>query len=230
MARTSKTLGALLIAIALFTTFGCNSGDSPDASAATAATATPESAAPATASIPGLPARPASDPLRPVVVMETSVGAVTVKLDAEKAPLTVENFLAYVDSGFYDQTIIHQAFRGQGVLGGGYGLDYAEKPARTPIRNEAHNGLKNRRGTIAMARTIDAIDSARTQFLFSVADNESLDHRDRTPEGYGYCVFGEVTVGLEVLDKIANAPVHDTPDFDRTPTQPIVVKSVRRLR
>ena len=172
----------------------------------------------------------ASDPAHPVVLIETAMGNITLKLDAEKAPLTADNFLAYISAAHYDQTIVHQVYRGQGVLMGGYGPNLVEKPGRTPIRNEAHNGLKNRRGTVSMVRMPDAIDSATCQFFVNVADNPALDHRDRTPEGYGYCVFGEVTEGMDVVDKLAAVEVHDTPDFDQTPVQPIIVKSVRRLR
>ncbi len=189
--------------------------------------ATPNSAA---ASIPGPAPGQSADPLRPVVLIETNLGAITVRLDAEKSPLTVDNFLSYVDSGFYNQTIVHQIFKGQGIMAGGYGVDLVEKPTRVPIRNEAHNGLKNRRGTLAMVRSADAVDSARSQFFFNLADNDALDHRDRTPEGYGYCVFGEVISGMEVLDKIAELPVHDSPQLDSTPTQPVVIKQIRRSR
>ena len=155
--------------------------------------------------------KPPSDPQHPVVLIETSLGNITVRLDAEKAPLTVDNFLSYVNAGHYDQTIVHQVYKGQGFLAGGYGTNLVEKPGRTPIRNEAHNGLKNRRGTIAMVRLPDAIDSATCQFFINVADNPALDYKDRTPEGYGYCVFGKVTDGMDVVDKIGNAQVHDTP-------------------
>ena len=174
--------------------------------------------------------KPASDPAHPVVLIETSLGNITIKLDAEKAPLTVDNFLSYVSAAHYDQTIVHQVYRGQGVLAGGYGTNMIERPARTPVRNEAHNGIKNRRGTVSMVRLPDAIDSATCQFFFNVADNPALDHRDRTPEGYGYCVFGEVTEGLDVVDKMAATEVRDTPDFERTPAQLIVLKSIRRTK
>jgi cyclophilin family peptidyl-prolyl cis-trans isomerase len=174
--------------------------------------------------------KPASDPKHPVVVIETSLGNMTVRLDGEKTPLTVDNFLSYVSAGHYDQTIVHQVFKGQGFLGGGYGTNLVEKPGRTPIRNEAHNGAKNLRGTIAMARLPDAIDSATCQFFVNVADNPALDFKARTPEGYGYCVFGEVVEGMDVIDKIGEDKVSDTPEFERTPTPPIIVKSIRRVR
>jgi cyclophilin family peptidyl-prolyl cis-trans isomerase len=173
--------------------------------------------------------KPASDPQHPVVQIETSLGNITVKLDGEKAPLTVDNFLSYVASSHYDQTIVHQVYKGQGFLAGGYGTNLVEKPGRTPVRNEAHNGLKNRRGTIAMVRMPDAIDSATCQFFVNVAENPALDFKDRTIEGYGYCVFGEVTAGLDTIDAIGNASVHDTAEFESTPTQPILIKAIRRL-
>ena len=138
-----------------------------------------------------------------------------MRLDAEKAPLTVENFRNYVARGQYDQTIFHQVLKDpvQIVLGGGYTADLKEKSALTPIRNEAHNGLKNRRGTIAMARRPNNEDSATCQFFINIADNDVLDFKARTPEGYGYCVFGEVTTGMEVLDRIAKTPVHNVDKF-----------------
>ena len=145
--------------------------------------------------------------------------------------MTVDNFLnSYVGDRFYDQTIVHQVYKGQGILAGGYGTNLVEKPARTPIRNEALNGLKNHRGAIAMVRQPDAIDSATSQFFINVADNPALDYKDRTPAGYGYCVFGEVTEGMDVVDKINNVPVHDEGGLDRTPVQRVVVKSIRWIR
>ncbi len=212
-----------LLGLAIVWSAGCSKTETSQADPA----AVPTSGA---ASIPGPTPGPAADRLHPVALIETNLGAITVRLDAEKSPLTVDSFLGYVDSGFYNQTIIHQVFKGQGIMAGGYGVDLVEKPTRIPIRNEAHNGLKNRRGTLAMVRSADAVDSARSQFFFNLADNDALDHRDRTPEGYGYCVFGEVISGMEVLDKIAELPVHDSPQLDSTPTQPVVIKQIRRSR
>jgi peptidyl-prolyl cis-trans isomerase B (cyclophilin B) len=175
------------------------------------------------------PARLA-DPKHPVVTIETTLGNITVRLDAENAPFTVENFLTYVNAGRYDQTLVHQVYKGQLFVGGGYDTNFVEKPARTAIANEAHNGLKNRRGTIAMARLPDSIQSATCQFFINVADNPVLDFKDRSVDGYGYCVFGNVTGPMDVVDRIADAPVHDTPDFDRTPVTPLVIKSIRLSR
>jgi len=154
---------------------------------------------------------------------------VKVRLDAEKSPLTVSNFLSYVMASHYDRTIIHQVCKGQGVLAGGYDENMAERACRTAIYNEARNGLKNRRGTIAMVRQPDSIHSATSQFFINVADNPSLDFRDNTPEGYGYCVFGEVIEGMDVVDRINAVPLHDLDKFERTPVQPIMVKTIQRI-
>lgn len=216
------------LCVTLTLALGC--GSSGDSKATPTASINSSSSA-AAGSVQGTAAsKTASDPQHPVVQIETSQGRLTIRLDAEKAPLTVSNFLSYVDAGQYDQTIIHQIYKGQGFLAGGFGANKVEKPSRTPVRNEADNGLKNRRGTISMVRQPGEIDSATCQFLINVADNQALDHKDRTPEGYGYCVFGEVTEGLDVIDSIANAQVHDTPEFERTPVQAIVVSSVKRIR
>ena len=176
--------------------------------------------------------QPGAD-LHPVVVIETSLGEISVRLDAEKAPLTVVNFLAYVDNRHYEQTIFHQVLKDdpQVVIGGAFTPQLTEKPTHTTVRNEAHNGLSNRRGTIAMARRPDAIDSATCHFFFNVSDNhEVLDHKDRTRDGYGYCVFGEVTAGLNVVEKIAAVEVNDQSQFERIPVKTVLIRSVRRAR
>jgi peptidyl-prolyl cis-trans isomerase A (cyclophilin A) len=137
----------------------------------------------------------------PVVVMKTTVGTMEITLDAEKAPRTVKNFLAYSNSGFYDNTIFHRAAHGIIIQGGGYTIGMQEKKTRRSVRNEAENGLKNRRGAIAMARE-DAINSATSQFFINLKDNPGFDHKDKTKKGFGYAVFGEVTAGIEIADKI----------------------------
>jgi cyclophilin family peptidyl-prolyl cis-trans isomerase len=165
----------------------------------------------------------------PTVRIETSLGTITVVLEPEKAPLTVRNFLSYVDDGHYDGTIFHQVVDGYIVLGGGFTPEFEEKPVLEAIRNEAHNGLQNRRGTIAMARQADAIDSSTCQFFINLADNPELDHKDReAPEAYGYCVFGRVTEGLEVLDKIGKVQVQDREGFQMVPVQPVAIRSIKR--
>jgi len=167
--------------------------------------------------------------LHPVVVIETSLGDITVELDAEKAPLTVENFLSYVDSGHYQQTVFHQVFQDQGIVGGGFTAEMVEKETLNPVYSEADNGLKNTRGTIAMARQPDVIHSATCQFFLNVADNPELDHKGRTVEGFGYCVFGKVTEGMDVVSKIAATEVHDTERFDRVPVETVIIKKIRRF-
>lgn len=179
------------------------------------------------------PQRPrADDPavLRPKVLLDTSLGPITVELDAVKAKLTVENFLAYADSGYYDQTIFHQVAKDYVIVGGTYTPTLTEKRVGVAIRNEAHNGLKNRRYTIAMARRPDAIDSATSQFYFNLRDNTLLDHKDRTPQGYGYCAFGQVVAGQEVIDRIAGAEVRNTEQIDQVPVQPVIIRSIRRTK
>jgi peptidyl-prolyl cis-trans isomerase B (cyclophilin B) len=135
------------------------------------------------------------------VKLHTTQGVITLELDAEKAPLTVENFLAYVNAGHYDNTIFHRVIDGFMIQGGGFEPGMEQKPTRTPIKNEADNGLKNTRGTIAMARTNDP-HSATAQFFINLTDNSFLDFRAPDSQSWGYCVFGKVTDGLDVIDTI----------------------------
>ncbi len=168
--------------------------------------------------------------LHPEVQVRTSAGEFTLRLDAEKSPLTVDNFLAYAQSGYYDGTIFHQVYDNFIVLGGGYDAQFQEKQAHSTVRNEAHNGVKNCRGTVAMARQADAIDSAASQFFINVADNSSLDFTGSQPDQYGYCVFGEVIAGMDVVDRISKAEVHTLPQFANAPVHPVVIESVRRVK
>jgi cyclophilin family peptidyl-prolyl cis-trans isomerase len=211
---------------------GCGGGEGAGAGPASIDRANSEKIPSATDPGTSASAHPDTDPLHPTVVIDTSLGSITVRLDAEKAPLTVDNFLSYVDSGHYDQTIFHQVIKDypKVILGGAFTANLSEKKARTPIYNEAHNGLKNRRGTIAMARQPDAVHSATCYFFFNLTDNEVLDHKDRTLEGYGYCVFGQIIQGLDVADKIARVEVHDTDQFDRIPVETVMINSIRRVR
>ncbi len=139
----------------------------------------------------------------PKVIMETTLGTVTLELYEKEAPLTVENFLRYVDEKFYDGTIFHRVIAGFMIQGGGMDFDMFPMPTHKPIKNEAANGLSNTTGTIAMART-SVIDSATSQFFINVADNTFLDHKNKTMAGYGYCVFGKVIDGMDVVKKIEN--------------------------
>jgi len=136
-----------------------------------------------------------------MVKLHTNLGTITLDLDAEKAPATVENFLGYVNSGFYSNTLFHRVIDGFMLQGGGFERGMKQKPVRDPVKNEAGNGLKNTAYTVAMARTPDP-DSATCQFFINVADNDFLDYRAPTAKEYGYCVFGRVVEGKEVVDQI----------------------------
>jgi peptidyl-prolyl cis-trans isomerase A (cyclophilin A)/peptidyl-prolyl cis-trans isomerase B (cyclophilin B) len=163
----------------------------------------------------------------PQVEMKTSLGTVVIELYPDKAPLTVENFLQYVKDRHYDGTVFHRVIPGFMVQGGGYGPDFSEKVARKPVRNEASNGLKNEAGTIAMARTADP-HSATAQFFINVANNEFLNFRYPTQEGYGYCVFGKVIKGMDVVNRIVKVPTGAGPGGHRdVPVKPVIIESVR---
>ncbi|MFO1371009.1 MAG: peptidylprolyl isomerase [Candidatus Competibacteraceae bacterium] len=165
------------------------------------------------------------------VRLETSLGDITVELADDKAPKTVENFLTYAREGFYNGTIFHRVIDGFMIQGGGFSADFQEKPTHAPIANEANNGLKNLRGTIAMARTSDP-QSATAQFFINVKDNPPLDHQAPTSQGWGYAVFGKVTGGMEVVDKIRQVPTgNGGPNnrFQNVPVTPVVIKSVTVL-
>lgn len=168
----------------------------------------------------------------PEVLLKTSLGDIRLRLNAEKAPLAVDNFLTnYVDRGFYDHTVFHYVDKGFMIAGGGYTADLQAKKPRAYIKNEADNGLKNLRGTVAMARLPDAADSANSQFFINLVDNPSLDFQSRdSSEKYGYCVFGEVVDGLDVVDRIADVAVADKEQFVKTPTSPVAIESARRVR
>lgn len=173
------------------------------------------------------PSTPAKN-LFPEVVIKTSAGDVRVRLNAEKAPVTVENFLeSYVDRGFYNNTIFHHVDPGY-ILAGGYTADLQPKEVRAPIRNEATNGLKNVRGTITMSRSPEYSDSATSQFFINVTPAPSLDY-DETSENAGYCVFGEVVDGMDVVDRIAKSEAKATGDFPQMPVEAIVITSIERV-
>ncbi len=164
----------------------------------------------------------------PTVVVETSEGSFTITLDAQRAPKTVENFLAYVDSGHFAGTVFHRVIDGFMVQGGGYDERYEKKPTRPAVENEADNGLKNTRATVAMARTSDP-HSATAQFFVNVSDNAFLDHKSKDAKGWGYCVFGQVTAGMDVVDAIKSKPTGARGPFAKdAPLTPVVIRSVTR--
>jgi peptidyl-prolyl cis-trans isomerase B (cyclophilin B) len=166
----------------------------------------------------------ATDPT--VVVMETSMGTIKLELNGGKAPITVKNFLSYVDEGFYDGTIFHRVISDFMIQGGGFEPGMKEKKKlRWPIKNEASNGLSNKRGTIAMARTGDP-DSATAQFYINVVDNGSK--LDKTGRNAGYCVFGKVIEGMGVVDRIKEVATSSRPPHDDVPVDDVIIKSIRR--
>ncbi|UFH48186.1 peptidylprolyl isomerase [Pseudomonas sp. KNUC1026] len=166
-----------------------------------------------------------ADDKHPHVQLATDFGQITLELDAEKAPISTANFLQYVDSGFYNNTIFHRVIPGFMVQGGGFTRDMNEKPTQAPIKNEADNGLRNVRGTLAMART-SAVNSATAQFFVNVKDNDFLDHGGRD---FGYAVFGKVTQGMDVVDQIVNAPTTTQRGMQNVPSNPIMIKSAKRI-
>ena len=163
---------------------------------------------------------------KPVVVMETSKGTIKIELEDERAPGTVKNFLQYVDDKFYDGTIFHRVMPNFMIQGGGFSPDMNEKQARETIKNEATNGLSNLRGTIAMARRPDP-HSASSQFFINHKTNQALD-KQHSRDGWGYCVFGKVTEGLDVVDAIAQVPTGNKGGHGNVPLAAVIIKTVRR--
>ncbi|MFW5431968.1 MAG: peptidylprolyl isomerase [Methylophilaceae bacterium] len=162
------------------------------------------------------------------VEFETNLGNFTVELYPEKAPVTVANFLQYVQDDFYKNTIFHRVINNFMIQGGGFERDLFQKPTRDPIKNEAANGLKNETGTIAMART-QSPNSATAQFFINLKDNAFLDHTGTHPSEIGYCVFGKVVSGMDVVKKMAVVPTSRVARFDDVPTKPIKIKSAKLL-
>jgi peptidyl-prolyl cis-trans isomerase B (cyclophilin B) len=159
----------------------------------------------------------------PKVRLETSLGKIVVELNPTAAPKTVENFLSYVNAGFYNGTIFHRVIKGFMIQGGGFTEDLQQKPTRPAIQNEADNGLKNLRGTIAMARTPDP-NSATAQFFINTVDNAFLDFTAKTPKGWGYCVFGKVVEGIDVADAIEKQPTTTKQIGGDVPVTPVIIK------
>jgi cyclophilin family peptidyl-prolyl cis-trans isomerase len=159
-----------------------------------------------------------------MVVLETTKGSITIELYTEQAPGTVENFLQYVDDGFFDGTIFHRVIPGFMIQGGGFTEAMEQKPVRPPIKNEADNGLKNERGTLAMARTSD-INSATAQFFVNLTDNGFLDHGSRD---FGYAVFGKVVQGMEVVEEIAKVPTGTKRGHGDVPMETVAILSAKR--
>jgi len=165
-----------------------------------------------------------AEPAAQLVRMTTSMGEILIELDVAKAPITCDNFLEYVDSGYFVGTIFHRVIDGFMIQGGGMTTDMKRKATRAPIKNEASNGLKNLRGTIAMARTNDP-NSATSQFFINVVDNKALDYTDASP---GYCVFGKVISGMDVVDKIKSVKTTMIAGSQNVPVDPVIIMNVKR--
>ena len=163
-----------------------------------------------------------------MVKLHTSFGIITLELDEARAPESVKNFLGYVESGHYTNTLFHRVIDGFMVQGGGFDKDMKQKPTRGTVENEAANGLKNDYGTIAMARTPDP-HSASAQFFINVKNNDFLNFREPTPQGYGYTVFGKVVSGMDIVDKIAKVPTANAGPHQNVPREPVIVESATIL-
>jgi cyclophilin family peptidyl-prolyl cis-trans isomerase len=164
---------------------------------------------------------------RPVVIIKTSKGDIKAELYGDKAPITVKNFLQYVDDKFFNHTIFHRVIDGFMVQGGGFNKDMSQKPTRAPIKNEAENGEKNVVGTLAMARTPD-VDSATAQFFINIADNEFLNFKGKSAQTYGYCVFGKVVDGMDVVNAIKSVPTGNSGPYQNVPVEPIEILEIVR--
>jgi peptidyl-prolyl cis-trans isomerase B (cyclophilin B) len=165
----------------------------------------------------------------PLVVIKTNKGLIEVELYTDKAPLTVENFMKYVDAGHYNNTIFHRVIPNFMIQGGGMTPDFNQKPTYTPIKNEANNGLKNLKGTIAMARTSDP-DSATAQFYINLVDNPFLDYKSSTPSGWGYAVFGKVVEGINVVEQIGKVQTGSHGQHRDVPEEPVIIESITEVK
>ena len=164
----------------------------------------------------------------PLVDIQTSAGKITIELYPDKAPESVKNFLSYVDEKFYSNTIFHRVIDNFMIQGGGFTVDMKQKQTHDPIKNEAGNGLRNDTGTIAMART-RIVDSATAQFFINVSNNAFLNHRDESIDGFGYCVFGKVIHGMEIVDAIKKVKTGTLEGFQNVPKTPVVIEKIERV-
>jgi cyclophilin family peptidyl-prolyl cis-trans isomerase len=198
-------------------------GRTPDV-AARPQSAVPPRQTPVVQASPDVPA-----PGNPVVIVSTSFGDITLELFKDRAPVSVENFLQYVNDGFYTDTVFHRVKKGFMIQGGGYTATLFEKPTRPPILNEATNGLRNARGTVGMARR-PALRSATSQFYINVVDNRILDHTGYAPSDFGYAVFGRVLSGMDVADRIVAVPTTTKDDMEDVPVEPVIIKGARVVK
>ncbi|TWT29836.1 peptidylprolyl isomerase [Blastopirellula retiformator] len=237
--RSYPNLFLSILALSVLFAVGCGSETSPPAASIDGGSAAPAAGGD---SLSGSPVsvepeemtdayRPMARESHPEVVLTTNYGEIKLRLNSEKAPATVDNFLNnYVESGRYDGTIFHYVATDSMILGGSFTADLEATPTRTEIQSEAANGLKNVRGAIAMTRDPEYIHTATNQFFINLADNPNLDHVEDDEKKYGYCVFGEVIEGMDVVDKIAAAPVKDVEGFPGLPVETVVIQSAKRVR
>jgi peptidyl-prolyl cis-trans isomerase B (cyclophilin B) len=222
---TSPLLLASLVLLATSCTKNKDGAENPTATQATGSTKEPAKAEPAAAG-GGAAAVTGS---KAIVELSTTMGTIRLELYPDKAPKTVANFLQYVKEGHYAGTVFHRVIDGFMIQGGGFDATLTQKATREPIQNEADNGLKNARGTVAMARTGDP-HSASAQFFISVADNESLDHKSKDEQGWGYCVFGRVVQGMDVVDRIKVVSTGAKGPFEKdVPQTDVVIKEAKAL-
>ena len=222
--KATTAFVSLALALALVALSGC--GEARDQNGQTSQT----QASPASPASPAASRAAQNSPRteeNPVVILDTNRGPITVELWPERAPVTVENFLRYVDGGFFDGLIFHRVMAGFMIQGGGFTPNMQQKPGFEPISNEAKADVPNNRGTIAMART-NVIDSATSQFFINLADNDFLNHRAPTQTEYGYAVFGQVTAGMETVDTIATVPTTTRSGHQNVPVDPIIITSAKR--
>ncbi len=223
---------AVGLCCALTTMVGCGQSDQPPATVENdiaSPSASEDSLTRSNNRIEGIAVKK-YDTKYPEVVLETSLGPITLKLDAEKAPLTVGNFLNYVNRGHYNGTIVHEVHKNFIALLGGYTENLKERTGDFPIRNEAANGLENKRYSVAMARLPDSIDSATTHFFINLADNANLNHAGKAADKFGFCVFGEVISGREIVDQLNSINTRTEQDFPALPTATIAVRNVKRIK
>lgn len=221
--RALRNTFCLLVGMAAACLSGCGSPEVTEQAASPGGNLPEGVNAPAAGNTPAEAPAPAGQTVP--VVIETSMGTIELELYPDKAPVTVENFVIYAKKGHYDGTIFHRVIPGFMIQGGGFTADLKEKPTGSPIKNEGGNGLKNDRGTVAMARTPDP-DSATAQFFINVVDNAGL-NRDQSPDGAGYAVFGKVTKGMDVVDKIVAVPTGSKNGMDDVPVDPVTIRSVK---
>jgi len=205
----------LLLSLLVFSLAACGEGEEEPDATTTSPTALEES---------GADTGESNVQEQPQVRLQTNQGEILVKLFPDKAPASVDNFLEYVRNGVYDGTIFHRVIPGFMIQGGGFTPEMSQKETNAPIKNEAGNGLKNARGTLAMART-QVVDSATAQFFINLTDNAFLDQRDESVAGYGYAVFGEVVEGMDVVDQIAAVPTGSSGQFQDVPNEPVIIQS-----